>query len=187
MGDMGIGYVGDANVIIKRKFRWKMLIQWGPGNIINEWFVKVAARPKLAIESAEVSFLNATTWLPGKAKWEAIQVQYRDVAGEKGAIDMMNLYNWILSIYNFQDSVKLQQNEKNGWYGKVFLQLYEGCGTLLEEWMLGSCYPESVDFGGLDYGSNEEVTIDLTLKYSEVFYRGVGCNAVIGNNSCLGC
>jgi hypothetical protein len=182
---MGIGNVGSPGVIMKRKFRWTMNVQWANGTI-DWWYVKVAARPKLAVESTEIPFLNATTWLPGKAKWEPIQVTYRDVAGA-GAGDMTSLYNWILSIYNFNDKVNLPQNEKKGWNGQVFLTLYDGCGMPLEQWTLDSCYPEMIDFGGLDYGSNDEVTIDLTLRYSEVEYKGLAnCNAK-PSNDCQGC
>lgn len=183
---MGIGWVGSPRVIIKRKFRWTMLVRWGQGgNFISYWYVKVAARPKFTVDNAEIPFLNATTWMPGRVKWDPIQVSFHDVGGD-GSSDMASLYGWILSLYNFNDQVNLYQSEKVGWYGEVELGLYDGCGSQLERWTLDSCYPETVDFGGLDYGSSEAVTVDLTLRYSDVKYEGVRCNAT-PVAQCLGC
>lgn len=165
---MGIGRVGAPGVIFKRKFRWTLSITT-PCGFIPEHYVKVAARPKLSIEKTEVNFLNATTWMPGKAKWEPISVTYIDVPAQ----DMAGLWNWIATVYNFTDPNGLSQSEKAGWNGVGLLTLYDGCGAPLERWLLGSMFPESVDFGELDYSSSDEVTIELGLVYSDVQYQGI--------------
>jgi hypothetical protein len=181
MAMMGIGEVGKKNTIIKRKFRFLMDITY-PGGYIPPHFVKVAGRPKLSIDSTEINFLNATTWIPGKPKWEPISVTYIDVAHS----DMGPLLNWITTIYDFQHELTLQMSEKSGWSGTANIYMLDGCGSVLETWSLKSCYPESVDFGTLEYANSEEATIELTLRYSEVEQNGL-CGSPKAVGTCTGC
>lgn len=183
---MGIGPIGRPDVIIKRKFRWTLEVaipcaSSGNNGYIPAWPVKVAARPKITNDPYEINFLNQTSWLPGKSKWEPITITYIDVAGNA----LLGLWNWILSVYNFQ-SINVTQSEKAGWNGVARLVMYDGCGTALEEWQLYSAWPESVDWGELDYASNEEATITLSLRYSDVRYiNRCGSSQPVG--CCAGC
>lgn len=177
---MGIGQLGAPNIIIKRKFRWTLEISTPCGQIPKH-YVKVAARPSLDVEETELNFLNATTWIPGKGKWQPITVTYIDVATQ----DMTGLYSWIATVYDFTDPVNLKQSEKAGWNGTALLTMYDGCGTSLETWLLQSVWPQSINFGELDYANSEEATIELTLRYSDVRY-----NSTCGGNPtpcCRGC
>lgn len=169
---MGIGELGFKNLIFKRKFRFTFELFpecGGKETHIPEHYVKVAARPNLNIEETELNFLNAKTWIAGKASWETITVTYIDVAINNDAV--RNLFNWLVSIYNFQDPVQLQQGSRRSDYeAKGVLKMYDGCGTLLETWELKHVFPTTVNFGDLDYSSSEEATIELTLRYSDVLY-----------------
>jgi len=184
MAAMGIGNVGAPGVIFKRKFRWTLEINT-PCGFIPKHYVKTASRPKLEIEDYEINFLNAVSWIPGKGRWQPITVVYRDVAAQ----DFGALYSWINTVYQglggLQDTANLKQSEKAGWNGVANLVLYDGCGTPLENWLLGSVFPISVDFGELDYESSEEVTIELSLRYSEVAYQNL-CGPAV-TNCCQGC
>lgn len=180
---MGIGNVGKQGTIIKRKFRFTLGITWGSGNVIPTSYVKVAARPKLSIDSTEINFLNATTWIPGKAKWEPITVSYIDVTDSTTA----PLLNWIATLYNFQDPVNLPMGEKTDWFGQATIQMFDGCGNMLETWTLGSCYPESIDFGETAYADSEEMTIELQLRYSDVTQMGSCGNPTAASAGCTGC
>lgn len=176
---MGIGRVGRPDVIFKRKFRWTFQVA-GAFGFIPEHFVKIAARPKLNVDDTEINFLNQTTWIPGKAKWEPISVTYYDIpSGQMGP-----LWSWIATVYNFNNQ-NIPMSEKAGWNGTGIITLYDGCGSPLERWTLGSLWPQSVDFGELDYSSSDEVTIELQLRYSEVNYQGL-CGPS-PNGICIGC
>lgn len=177
---MGIGNVGLPGAIIKRKFRYTLEINT-PCGFIPRHYVKSAARPKLSVDNTEINFLNATTWLPGKAKWEPITVKWIDVASS----DMQGLFNWIATIYNFNQTANLPQSEKAGWAGVGVLTIFDGCGSPLEVWTLGSLWPESIDFGDLAYDTSEEMTIEMVLRYSEVNYQGI-CGPT-PNGCCVGC
>lgn len=167
---MGIGQLGAPNIIIKRKFRWTFEVTTPCGNIPRH-FVKVASRPQLEIDETELNFLNDTTWIPGKAKWQPINVSYIDTT----SMEMQGLYNWIATLYDFTESAttRSNQSEKSGWAGTALLTMFDGCGSPLEFWLLGDCWPQSVNFGDLAYDDSGEANIELTLRYSNVRYKGV--------------
>jgi len=193
---MGIGRLGDPSRIFKRKFRFTFEIAipcpittfgsvtGSNGSTIPEWFVKTVARPQLDIEETELNFLNAVTWIPGKGKWQPITVTYIDVA------DSLHqpLYNWLASVYDFTDPVRLKQTEKAGWAATGTLRMFDGCGTLIETWTLKNMWPQSVNFGDLDYANSEEATIELSLRYSDVTYTPNGkCGLKPPQPCCEGC
>ncbi len=49
------------------------------------------------------------------------------------------------------------------------LQLYDGCGCLIEEWKYEHAWPQTVDFGDLEMNNSEFVTADVTLRYDRAY------------------
>jgi hypothetical protein len=178
---MGIGPLGSPNIIIKRKFRWTLAISTPCGQI-PPYYCKMAARPNLEIEETELHYLNAVNYLPGKGRWQPLNVTYIDVATR----DLQGLYNWVATVYDFQRPTDLKQSEKAGWVGSALLTMYDGCGKNIESWLLGSVFPTSVNFGDLDYQSSDYATIEMTLRYSEAQYFGT-CGVQTPVSCCRGC
>ena len=121
---MGIGVIGQPDMVFKRKFRWTFEIRGfcdNEANAVPEHFVKMAARPNVAIEETELNHLNAKMWIPGKASWETITVTYIDVAHE----EMRSLYNWLASVYDYTDPINLRMGTKRDWRATGILNLYE--------------------------------------------------------------
>lgn len=182
---MGIGKVGRADMTFKRKFRFTFEIQGfcdNEKNVVPESFVTVASRPNLSIEETEINHLNAKTWIPGKASWETITVTYLDVAHE----EMRTLWNWLATVYDFTDPVMLGQAEKRDWDATGVLNMYDGCGTLVEGWELQHMWPSAINFGDLDYSVSDIATIELTLRFSDVKYRSY-CPDFIPEACCSPC
>lgn len=191
--NMGMGRLGSNTIIHKRKFRWTFEVNRSEGKNVPANFVKVASRPNLNIEETEVNFLNAKRFLPGKGTWETVTVTYYDVS-ETGAESDANigLWEWLASVYDYtgggiddpNPNVK-QSSLRNCYSGTGRLLLYDGCGNPLEQWDMIDCWPQSVNFGELDYADSEAVTIDVTLRYSGVNYRSF-CGGTV-NVNCCGC
>lgn len=182
---MGIGVIGQPDMVFKRKFRWTFEIRGfcdNEANAVPEHFVKMAARPNVAIEETELNHLNAKMWIPGKASWETITVTYIDVAHE----EMRSLYNWLASVYDYTDPINLRMGTKRDWRATGILNLYDGCGEVLEVWNLQNMWPTAMNFGDLDYSSSEEATIELTLRYSQVSYRSL-CPDFVPEGCCTPC
>jgi len=182
MGDipMGIGLLGQPNIIIKRKFRWKIEITT-PRGVIPAWYVKTAARPQLEMEELELNYLNAVTWMAGKGKWQPMSISYIDVTDNL----MEPLWSWIATVYDLMTPAVLWQSEPAGYMATADLRMYDGCGNVLERWELQNVWPHSINFGELDYAASEEMNIELNLRYSGVIYKGI-CGPQPTKN-CIGC
>ena len=180
---MGIGELGKPDVILKRKFRWMFSMET-PVGIVPPWWCKVGARPQLDIEELEVNFLNQATWYPGKARWQPLTITFIDnnKTGEGG---LQALWDLIASVYDFQDGINYFQTEKAGWNSNGILTMLDGCGTIMETWTLGSLWPQSINWGDLDYSVSDEATIDVTFRFSEVKHESDCGPSPIG--ICSGC
>lgn len=183
--NMGIGRLGGNDIVHKRKFRWTFAVERDGGKRVPASFVKVAKRPQIEIEETEINFLNAVTWIPGKGKWQTMEITYYDVSVQGGGGNE-ELWSWLASVYNFIDNVALTQSSKRRCYGGTGIcTMYDGCGNELEEWRMFDCWPTNVDFGELDYSQSEEATIVVTLRYSNVKYTNkCGPNP---SAECCGC
>jgi hypothetical protein len=200
--DMGLGTLAATNTIFKRKYRWTFSLST-PCGVIPDTVVKVANRPQLDIEDTQIDYLHGRMWIPGKASWQTTSVTFYDVLekGGAGKNDITNLYKWLSGVYAFHSNVTLHQSSVRGGYGPgsgalgasiltsgglggppgysgtAFLNMYDGSGEVLEQWVLGHVWPQSISFGELDYSSSDEATVEVTLRYSEVQYNPmkIGC------------
>jgi len=186
---MGIGNLGFENNVFKRKFRYTVELQnICGGQQVPKHYVKMADRPNISIEPTEINFLNAKSWIPGKASWETITLTYYDVAN---TYELKPLYDWLASVYNFADPRGIfgglqQGSQKNDYAATAIISLWDGCGEELERWTIRDAWPEAVNFDSLDYSDSEAVTIELTLRYSDVFYQHM-CPNYIPQNCCSPC
>lgn len=181
---MGIGALGFNNLVFKRKFRFSFEItNICGGKSVPPYYVKMAGRPGIEIDETEINFLNGTFWIPGKARWKTIDVSYLDVA----SADMAPLFTWLASVYNFTDPVNLQMGSKIQDYTATgIVRLWDGCGTLIEEWTLTGLWPRSIDFSDLEYDTSEIAEIKLTLRYAQVSYKPY-CPSFAINSCCSPC
>lgn len=187
---MGLGVLGTSQVIFKRKFRWTMEIEFCSGDTPQEVakeFVKVGARPSIDIEETEINYLHGKMWIPGKATWQTITVTYYDVSGSAPGVNIGALFGWIASVYDITDTTCLFMGSTlQDYEGTARLVLWDGCGQPLEAWLLQNVWPQAVNFGDLDMSSSEEVTVELTLRYSNVTYKSF-CGGSIVRCACSAC
>lgn len=177
--NMGIGKLGlTQGLLFKRKFRWTFAVDNinGGAKSVPPDYVKVASRPNVSFEETEINYLHGKMYIPGKATFENITVTYYDVAPVRSDT-ILHLYDWIGSVYDFlspdRNGVDTRANPRmstnadgpGGYAALGTLTMLDGGGLALEAWQLFSCWPQSVNFGDLDYSSNEESTLELTLRY----------------------
>lgn len=184
MADMGIGRLGQPQLIFKRKFRWQLSIKPQNGSEIEPHYVKLANRPALDIDELEINYLNGTTWVPGRARWQQLNVTYIDVA----SAEMSLLYSWMATHFDFSQQNQrnhITQSERQGWESTATLKMFDACGQELEQWVMEGVWPVSVNFGDLDYSSSDECNIELTLRYDTA--RHTATCGPTANANCRGC
>ena len=192
---MGLGKLGESKNIFKRKFRWTMEFRGvcgSPTRTIPPSFVKAANRPSLTIEETEINFLNGKMWIPGKGTPDTTQVTYYDIASDEGGSTVANLFTWMATVYNFTDHIGLSQSSKQNVLGgytcdEGILNMLDGCGNIIDTFTYLDCWPTQINFGELDYSSNDECTIDLTLRYRNFVYTPNSACAKDFKVFCAGC
>jgi hypothetical protein len=169
--NMGLGPIDNAK--FKKKFRWMISIDRvaGPdskqdGTINNEQSIlppSKAARPNISFKTIEAQHLNEVIHYPGKPDWKPINITLYDINCGQNPV-----FNWIKKIYDAQagnwSSHIVPQYKKT-----AYLKMYSGCGHVMEEWVYENAWPESVEFGDLDFGSSEVVVADITLRYDRAY------------------
>lgn len=161
---MGIGKLGSPNIMFKTKFRWMLHVIGADGRLVSDrCFVKVAARPQLDIEEVELDFLKQKTWIPGKSNWQSTTITVWGIQEGGGA----ELTEYVAQVYSQAQNNPLVQFEKC----TFVLELFDGCGSLLESWHMKEGFITSVNFGELDFSSSEETTLELEVRYTQVEYK----------------
>ena len=166
---MGLNQLGsNPNLILKRKFRWTFQATTCNGaKQIQPYYLKSCNRPELTVDESQIDFLNGRMWIPAKAYWAEMPVTFLDVAGSQFA----PLWSWLASVYDITDPVNLHMNSRpQDYQGTAYITLYDGCGNIIEMWVLNNCWPKSFKFGELSYESNDICTIECSLRYFNVKY-----------------
>ena len=64
------------------------------------------------------------------------------------------------------------------------LELYDGCGNIVESWNYEGIYPVNVDFDNLDMATGDILMVNLTLRYDRAYM--VGQNLPDGGDPFIG-
>jgi len=164
---MGFNYgLESSAVCIKRKFRWLLRIEGISAAGISSLPPSKSARPSISFKEIQVEHLNETIYFPGKPDWKPITLSLYDLKKSNHPV-----FAWLQRIYNPQ-SGQMVPSTDNNFILNADLELYDGCGNILEGWRYENVWPQSVDFGELDMGSNEIITCDLTLRYARAYVNG---------------
>lgn len=125
---------------------------------LNEWQVVSTSRPKINIGEVEVPFLNTSTWVAGRFTWDAIDVTFKDPIGPSSAQALME---WVRL---HAESVTGRMGYAAGYKKDVELELLDPAGVVVEKWILQGTMLTNVDFGSLDYSSEDIAEITATLR-----------------------
>lgn len=135
------------------------------------------ARPNLSFESIDLPVYNSTVKIAGKHKWEDITCKIRDDASGTASSLVAGQLQKQLD-FQEQSSSSAGINYK---FNADFEVLDGGNGTnaptVLETWSLYGAYLQSVNYDAANYGSNEVMTITMTIRYDnaqQVLATGLG-------------
>lgn len=125
---------------------------------IQEWWVSSTSRPSINIGNTEIPFLNTSTYVAGRYKWEAINISLRDPIGPSASQAVME---W----------VRLHAESPTGRMGyavaykrDLVLDMLDPTGTSVSQWILKNCQITDVKFGELGYDSDDLASIELTVQ-----------------------
>ena len=136
--------------------------------------VATISRPNLNFNPFTIDIYNSKVNLVGKPTWEPVNITLRDDAG--GNVSKL-VGEQIQKQFDFME----QSSASSGIDYKFVLKfemLDGGNGanapTVLETWELYGALVQTVNYGEMDYGSNEPATIALQIMYDNAVQAPVG-------------
>jgi hypothetical protein len=167
---MGLNYgLENSTVCTLQKFRWLLRIDGISAHGINSLPPLKSNRPSISFKELQVEHLNETIYFPGKPDWKPISLSLYDLKKNTHPV-----FEWLQRVYNpaVNSFGQMKTPVDNNFILSASLEMYNGCGKILEMWVYENVWPQTIDFGELDMGNNEVVTCDLTLRYARAYIIG---------------
>ena len=146
----------------KRKFRWLFSI---PGisadDKVNSLPPSSASRPNLGFKEMNAQHVTETIYYPSKPDWKPVTLVLYDLKRQRHPV-----FEWIKKIYSPEDGLWRASDELKE---TATLELFDGCGGVLETWIFENAWPNDIQFGDLDMGDSEVVTVTMTLRYDRAY------------------
>ena len=139
-------------------------------------------RPSVSQSRMEIPIYNSRVYLAGKPEWEATQVNLRDDA--QGNVSKL-VGEQMQKQYDFME----QSSAASGIDYKFITRceiLDGGNGafapTTLETWELYGCFLTQVSYGDVAYGSDEPVTVQMSISFDNAVQTplGTGLGTTVG-------
>lgn len=164
----------------KLKFRFRALFEnFGVSNPKTELTKQVItfARPSVTMDPIEIPIYNSRIYLAGRPVWSTSAITLRDDAG--GNVSRL-IGEQLQKQYDFLEQASA--SSAIDYKFQTVLEVLDGANgatepTVLEAWRLEGCFLSEVNYQDMDYGSNDPVTIQMTLRYDNALQTtggGVG-------------
>lgn len=149
--------------------------------------VSDVTRPKVSFEEMEIPIYNSKIKLAGKYSWENITLNLRDDA----AGNIVKLVGQqIQKQFDFMEQASARSGIDYKFTTRIEV-LDGGNGNnpaginVLETFELYGCYVQNVDYGDANYGTNEPMTVALTIVYDNAIHTAgtVGIGTIVGRTA----
>jgi hypothetical protein len=131
-------------------------------------------RPTATFEEITIDLYNSKMYLAGKAAWETITINLRDDAG--GQVQRL-VGEQLQKQMDFMEQASASSGIDYKFVTKCEI-LDGGNGvsvpTVLETWEMYGCFLTSANYGELNYGTSEAVTIALTMRFDNALQTPLG-------------
>lgn len=125
---------------------------------IVEWWVSSASRPSITIGSTEIPFMNTSSYVAGRYKWEAITITLKDPIGPSASQAVME---WV-RLHN--ESATGRSGYAVAYKRDLVIEMLDPTGVSVSQWILKSCQITDVKFGDLAYDSDDLASIEITVQ-----------------------
>jgi hypothetical protein len=131
----------------------------GPGVAIPSYLIKASGKPQLTQGEVTLDHINVQRYVKGKSTWNALSITLYDAIVPSGAQAVMD---WVLQHHESHTG----RDGYSTYYKKTLtLQQLSPLGEIIEEWKLYGAFITDSNWGTLDWGTEDVVTIELSLRY----------------------
>ena len=145
----------------KKAYNWVIEIEG-----IDAYHAKSTKRPTISFGEIEIPYLNLRRYIAGRFEFEPIPLVLYDPVDADAAQDILD---WITLVGDPASGTRFPSAA----YKKDFrIKLVDGNGTVLETWQLVGAWPQSTNFGDLDYDSEVAVMIEVNFRIDRAYKVG---------------
>jgi len=160
----------DVSVEPKRAFRWFLTLAGtiDANDKLETYAIKTVKKPSFSVSEVPHQYVAHTFYYPGRVTWNPVDITFVDpVLPDQSAV-ITNMF--VKAGYNVPKNQQIALNSfSKGKYvaavGTPRITQIDAEGQAIEEWTLNNCFFTSIDYGQLDYSSEEMVINSVTLRY----------------------
>jgi hypothetical protein len=149
----------DSNEIFFTSFEPKMqnrFIMYIDG--IPAYMIKASGRPSINNNTVTLDHINLKRYVKGKSEWNTIEITLYDPVVPSAAQACME---WVRLAH---ESVTGRNGYADFYKKDIVINVLGPVGDKVEEWTLKGAFPESVNFGSMDWANGEPVMVTMTLR-----------------------
>lgn len=125
---------------------------------IPSYIVKKVARPTLTQEAKTLDHINVQRYVKGKSKWSTMQLELYDPIVPSGAQAVME---WVRLHH---ESVTGRDGYLEFYKKDLTLNVLGPVGDKVEEWIIKGAQITEVNFGEMDWATDDVMTFTLTIQ-----------------------
>jgi len=126
---------------------------------IPTYIIKAAARPSLTNGEIVLDHINVDRKVKGKTRWNDVAITLYDPIVPSGAQAVME---WVRLHH---ESLTGRDGYSTQYKKDITFHSLSPTGEKIEEWCLKGAFILDSNFGQMDWGTEESVQIEMTLKY----------------------
>jgi len=162
----------------KLQFRFRVnFLNFGVGSTAGLSLTKQVvdcSRPNVTFQEITLPVYNSTLYLAGKHQWQTISINIRDDAS--GSVSKA-VGQQVQKQMDFVEQASAATGQDYKFQTNIEI-LDGGNGTatpqVLETWELYGCFLYTANYNTLNYGTNEPVTIALTIRFDNAIQSPLG-------------
>jgi hypothetical protein len=180
LGTDTAGAGSQGMLMPKLKYRFRVtLLNFGFSSPVTELSKQVIdfTRPSLSFEDIPIEIYNSRIYVAGKHTWESLTLNVRDDAS--GQVSRL-VGQQLQKQFDFQEQASAASGIDYKFVTKCEIlngangTLDAGPASVLETWEMYGCYIQQANYNDLNYGSNEAVTISLTIRFDNATQDPLG-------------
>ena len=178
-----------ALLMPKLQYRFRVLfLNFGVGGSTQELTRQVidVARPQVSFTEIPIDIYNSKLYLAGKHEWQMTTINLRDDA--TGSVARL-VGQQIQKQMDFVEQASAATGQDYKF--QINYEVLDGGNgtatpTVLETWEMYGCFLQSVNYNTLNYGTNEPVTIALSIRFDNAIQSPLGSGIGVSVGRALG-
>ena len=174
-----MAFWSDLNVEPKRSFRWYFQLQGNYDENLETYAIKSVKKPSFTVSEVPHQYIAHTFYFPGRITWNTIDVTFVDPVNPDHSTIITNMLvrgGYTPPVTPVAATTSFSKAKIVDACGTPRITQIDADGIPIEEWSLVNAFITNVDYGQLDYSSEELVINSITLRYDYATLESIGNN-----------